>query len=131
MERAVLLRRIEEVRALYDAVLQQLSLLCQKGLLLVDQDPRLAMDGAAIWWSRPSSDARADAGNGRALEEKKHVVALLDRFLEASQGQIGIHVGLEDAHPAMSDLTLIGLTLICLRVCGLCAAVLRAHADAV
>jgi heat-inducible transcriptional repressor len=48
----------------------------------------------------------------RALEEKKHVVALLDRFLEPSQGQIGIHVGLEDAHPAMSDLTLIGLTIV-------------------
>ena len=32
--RAELLRRIEEDRALYDAMLQQLTLLCQKGLLL-------------------------------------------------------------------------------------------------
>jgi heat-inducible transcriptional repressor len=47
----------------------------------------------------------------RALEEKKRVVALLDRFLENSQGQIGIHVGLEDAHPAMRELTLIGVTV--------------------
>ena len=52
----------------------------------------------------------------RALEEKKHVVALLDRFLDApqgkiGQGQIGIHVGLAAAHPAMSDLTLIGVTI--------------------
>src|SRR5208283_4216797 len=31
--RAELLRRIEEERALYDAMLQQLTLLCQKGLL--------------------------------------------------------------------------------------------------
>jgi heat-inducible transcriptional repressor len=39
------------------------------------------------------------------------VVALLDRFLDSSQGQVGIHIGLEDAHPAMSDLTLIGVTI--------------------
>ena len=46
----------------------------------------------------------------QALEEKKRVVALLDRFLETSQGQIGIHVGLEDAHPAMKELALIGIS---------------------
>jgi len=40
----------------------------------------------------------------RALEEKKRVVALLDRFLDSSQGQIAIQVGLEDAHPAMREL---------------------------
>ena len=47
----------------------------------------------------------------RALEEKKHVVALLDRLLQSSQGQIGIHIGLADAHPAMGDLSLIGVTI--------------------
>ena len=45
--RAELLRRIEEERAMYDAVLQQLTLLYQKGLLTVDQDPQLEMDGAS------------------------------------------------------------------------------------
>lgn len=110
--RAELLRRIEEERAVYDAVLQQLTLLCQKGLLLVDQDPRLAMDGASYLVGLDLHLTRERMRElFRALEEKKHVVALLDRFLEASQGQIGIHVGLEDAHPAMSDLTLIGLTI--------------------
>ena len=110
--RAELLRRIEEERAAYDAVLQQLTLLCQKGLLLVDQDPRLAMDGASYLVGLDLHLTRERMRElFRALEEKKHVVALLDRFLEASQGQIGIHVGLEDAHPAMSDLTLIGLTI--------------------
>jgi heat-inducible transcriptional repressor len=47
----------------------------------------------------------------RALEEKKQVVAILDRFLESSPGQVGIQVGLEDAHPAMRELTLIGVTV--------------------
>ena len=47
----------------------------------------------------------------RALEEKQHVVAMLDRFLDAPQGRVGIHVGLEETHPAMRDLTLIGVTV--------------------
>jgi heat-inducible transcriptional repressor len=110
--RAELLRRIEEERAMYDAVLQQLTLLCQKGLLLADQDPQLAMDGASYLVGLDLHLTRERMRElFRALEEKKHVVALLDRFLETSQGQIGIHVGLEDAHPAMSDLTLIGVTI--------------------
>ena len=111
--RAELLRRIEEERAMYDAVLRQLTLLCQKGLLQVDQDPQLAMDGASYLVGLDLHLTRERMRElFRALEEKKHVVALLDRFLEPSQGQIGIHVGLEEAHPAMSDLTLIGLTIV-------------------
>jgi heat-inducible transcriptional repressor len=110
--RAELLRRIEEERALYDAMLQQLTLLCQKGLLLVDQDPQLAMDGASYLMGLDlhlTSERMRELF--RALEEKKHVVALLDRFLDSPQGQIGIHIGLADAHPLMGDLTLIGVTV--------------------
>jgi heat-inducible transcriptional repressor len=110
--RAELLRRIEEERAMYDAVLQQLTLLYQKGLLLADQDPQLAMDGAS-WLVGLDLHLTRERMRDlfRALEEKKHVVALLDRFLDASQGRVGIHVGLAEAHPAMSDLTLIGVTI--------------------
>lgn len=110
--RAELLRRIEEERALYTAVLQRLALLCQKGLLVVDQDPHVEMDGASYLVGLDLHLTRERMRDlFRALEEKKRVVALLDRFLESSQGQIGIHVGLEDAHPAMSELTLIGVTV--------------------
>jgi len=110
--RAGLLRRIEAERAMYDAVLQRLTLLYQKGLLLADQDPQLAMDGAS-WLVGLDLHLTRERMRElfRALEEKKHVVALLDRFLETSQGEIGIHVGLEEAHPAMSDLSLIGVTI--------------------
>jgi heat-inducible transcriptional repressor len=44
-----------------------------------------------------------------ALEEKKHVLELLDRFLELPAGELEVHVGLEGAHPAMKDLALIGM----------------------
>ena len=110
--RAELLRRIEEERALYDAMLQQLTLLCQKGLLVVDQDPQLAMDGTSYLMGLDlhlTSERTRELF--RALEEKKHVVALLDRFLDSPQGEIGIHIGLADAHPLMGDLTLIGVTV--------------------
>jgi heat-inducible transcriptional repressor len=110
--RAELLRRIEEERALYDAMLQQLTLLCQKGLLVADPDPQVAMDGTSYLMGLDlhlTSERMRDLF--RALEEKKHVVALLDRFLDSPQGQIGIHIGLADAHPLMGDLTLIGVTV--------------------
>jgi heat-inducible transcriptional repressor len=109
--RAELLRRIEEERAMYDAVLQQLTLLCQKGLLQTDSDPQLAMDGAS-WLVGLDLHLTRERMRElfRALEEKKQVVSLLDRFLEMP-GRVAIHVGLADAHPAMSDLTLIGVAV--------------------
>jgi heat-inducible transcriptional repressor len=110
--RTELMRRIEEERAMYDAVLQQLTLLCQKGLLLVDQAPHIEMDGASYLVGLDLHLTRERMRElFRALEEKTRVVAILDRFLEARQGQIGVHVGLEDAHPAMRELSLIGVTL--------------------
>lgn len=115
--RAELLRRIEEERAMYDAVLQQLTLLCQKGLLLADQDPQLAMEGASWLVGLDLHLTREKMRElFQALEEKKHVVALLDRFLEGPQGHAGqgpvrIRVGLAESHPAMSDLSLIGVTV--------------------
>jgi len=110
--RAELLRRIAEERAVYDAVLQQLTLLCQKGLLLADQDPHVGMDGALYLVGLDLHLTRERMHElFRTLEEKKRIVALLDRFLESSQGQLGIHVGLEDAYPAMRDLALIGVTV--------------------
>ena len=110
--RTELMRRIEEERAMYDAVLQQLTLLCQKGLLLVDRVPQIEMDGASYLVGLDLHLTRERMRElFRALEEKTRVVAILDRFLEARQGQIRVHVGLEDAHPAMRELSLIGVTL--------------------
>jgi heat-inducible transcriptional repressor len=35
----------------------------------------------------------------------------LERFLEQPHGELGIQVGLADAHPSMSELSLIGVRL--------------------
>ena len=47
----------------------------------------------------------------QALEEKKRVLQLLERFLEERDGQPCIQVGLSDVHPSMSGLSLIGVRL--------------------
>jgi heat-inducible transcriptional repressor len=110
--RAELLRRIEEERAAYDEVLQRLTILCRKGLLAVDPSPHVEMDGASYLVGLDLHLTRERMRDlFRALEEKKRVLALLDRFLESSRGEIGVHIGLEDAHPSMRELSLIGVSL--------------------
>ena len=109
--RTEMLRRIEEERARYDEMMSQLTMLCRKGLF-ADTDPSFAMDGASYLIGldlRLTRDRMHELF--RALEQKEQVVSLLDRFLDGTDGQVGIHVGLEDAHPAMAELALIGLTV--------------------
>jgi heat-inducible transcriptional repressor len=106
-----LLRRIEEERATYDEMLRHLTLLCEKGLF-ADSDPQLAMDGASYLIGLDLHLTRERMHDlFRALEQKQQVVALLDRFLADSHGRVGVHVGLEEAHPSMSQLALIGVTV--------------------
>ncbi|HVW07038.1 MAG TPA: heat-inducible transcriptional repressor HrcA [Bryobacteraceae bacterium] len=109
--RLELLRRIEEERATYDEMLRHLTLLCEKGLF-ADSDPQLAMDGASYLIGLDLHLTRERMHElFRALEQKQQVVALLDRFLANSQGRVGVHVGLEEAHPSMGQLALIGVTV--------------------
>jgi len=48
----------------------------------------------------------------RALEEKKRILQLLDRFLEQPSGELGVQVGLGEVHPSMTVLSLIGVTVV-------------------
>jgi len=109
--RRELLRRFEEERAAYDATLRRLTVLYAKGLLEVDQAPEVHMEGASNLVSIDLHLTRERMRDlFRALEEKKRLLELLDRFLEQPAGELGIYVGLQDAHPAMKDLSLIGMT---------------------
>jgi heat-inducible transcriptional repressor len=47
----------------------------------------------------------------RALEEKSRLMELLDRFLDLPIGELDVRVGLEEIHPAMKDLALIGVNV--------------------
>ncbi len=107
-----LLRRMTEERALVDAVMRNLQFFFQKGLFEVDTSPEVHMEGASNLLGLDLHLTREKMRELlHALEEKKRLMELLDRFLEPSPGEIQVHVGLEEAHPAMKDLALIGMTV--------------------
>ena len=109
--RRELLRRIEEERATYDAILRRLTLLYQKGLLECEQTPEVHMEGASNLVAVDLHLTRERMRDlFRALEEKKRLLELLDRFLELPTGEVAVRIGLEEAHPAMKEMALIGMT---------------------
>ena len=110
--RRELLRRMAEDRALYDAVMRRMQWLCQKGLLETDTSPEVHMEGASNLLGLDLHLTREKMRElMQALEEKKRLIELLDRFLEHPAGELEVHVGLEEAHPAMKGLSLIGMTV--------------------
>lgn len=110
--RRELLRRILEEKAAFDAILQQLTVLCEKGFLATDPLPHIHLEGASNLVGLDLHLTRERMRDlFRALEEKQRVFELLDRFLEHSSGELGVTIGLGDAHPAMKELALIGLSV--------------------
>jgi heat-inducible transcriptional repressor len=108
--RLELLQRIAEERAVYDAMLRKLTLLYQKGLLEVDAAPEVHMEGISNLLGLDLHLTREKLRDLlAALEEKKRLVEMLDRVLEQS-GSLEVRVGLEDAHPAMKELAIIGVS---------------------
>ena len=110
--RRELLRRILEERALYDEVLRNIQVFYREGLLEVDTSPEIHMEGASNLLGLDLHLTREKLRELMcALEEKRRLIELLDRFLELPPGELEVHVGLEEVHPAMKDLALIGMTI--------------------
>jgi heat-inducible transcriptional repressor len=110
--RRELVRRMLEDRALYDAVMRNLQVLYQKGLLEADTAPEVHMEGASNLLGLDLHLTREKLRELlRALEEKARLIELLDRFLDQPPGELEVRVGLEEAHPAMKDLALIGMSV--------------------
>jgi len=109
--RELLLRTAEE-RAVYDRLLCNLQFFFHKGLFQVDTSPEVHMEGASNLLGLDLHLTRETLRDLlRALEEKQRLMELLDRFLEPQPGPLKVQVGLEEAHPAMRDLALIGMTV--------------------
>ena len=110
--RRELLRRMLEDRELYDDTLRKLQTLYRKGLLEGDTSPEVHMEGASNLLGLDLHLTRESLRDLlRALEEKRRLIEILDRFLEQPPGELAVHVGLEEAHPAMKGLALIGMTV--------------------
>ncbi len=110
--RAELRRRLDRESAAYDAILRRLVVLYGKGLLDIESAAQCSVEGTA---NLVGEDLHITHERMRelfhALEEKKRLIQLLDRFLEQPVGSLGVHVGLGDAHPAMRGLSLIGVNV--------------------
>ncbi len=108
--RRELSKRLDEAEAAYDQILRKLTVLYSKGLLDVEAEPEVHTEGAS---NLIMVDLQLTKDRMRelfsALEEKKRVLELLDRFLEKPEGKLGIQIGLGEVHPAMRQLSMIGL----------------------
>lgn len=103
-------RRLELESATYDAILRRVGIFYSMGLLDLGQLPEVYFDGAENLIDIDIHLTRERMRElFRALEEKKRVLQLLERFLEQRDGEVRIQVGLSDVHPSMSELSLIGV----------------------
>ena len=106
-------RRLNEERSAFDELLQRLTMLYSSGLLEVGLSPEVHAGGAS---NLLGIDLHLTGEKMRelfrTLEEKKRLLMLLERFLEVPSGEIAIRVGLSEEHPAMAQLSLIGMTVV-------------------
>jgi len=103
-------RRMELESAAYDAMLKRVSFLYGKGLLDLGLMPEIHFEGAENLIGLDLHLTRERMRElFRALEEKKRILQLLERFLEQRDGALAIQVGLSDIHPSMGELSLIGV----------------------
>ncbi|HZT36452.1 MAG TPA: heat-inducible transcriptional repressor HrcA [Bryobacteraceae bacterium] len=111
--RQELVRRLEQESAAYDAILRHLMVLNSKGLLEIGLSPEIHLEGASNLIGLDLHLTREKTRElFQALEEKKRLLQLLERFLESADGELAVHVGLGEAHPSMSELSLIGLSVL-------------------
>ena len=106
--RTEIARRIDEERAAYNQLLASVEELCKKGALAVGEGAQvLYVEGMANLIA-----AEADRERLKqmllALEAKQRLVDLLTAYVNGSQQEVRVVVGLDEASPAMQDLVLIG-----------------------
>jgi heat-inducible transcriptional repressor len=105
-------RRLDLESAAYDAILRRVGLFHSKGLLDLGLTPEIHFDGAENFIGLDLHLTRERLRElFQALEEKKRILQLLERFLEQREGELSVQVGLSDVHPSMGELSLIGIRL--------------------
>jgi heat-inducible transcriptional repressor len=111
--RRELAQRLEYASAAYDEILKKLTVLYSGGLFDVGTHPEVYTDGVSNLVGLDLHLTKEKMRElFRVLEEKKRVLELLDRFLEKPAGEVAVEVGLADVHPAMRELSMIGLPVV-------------------
>ncbi|HEY4363403.1 MAG TPA: heat-inducible transcriptional repressor HrcA [Bryobacteraceae bacterium] len=111
--RRELAQRLDHAAATYDAILKKLTVLYSKGLLDLGGTPEVHIEGASNLFAVDLHLTKEKMRElFRALEEKKRILELLDRFMEHPSGELAVHVGLAEVHPSMRELSLIGVPVM-------------------
>lgn len=110
--RVELRRRLEQQSAAYDSILKKLTVLYSKGLLEFESMPEVYLEGASNLVGLDLHLTREKLRElFRALEEKKRILELLEKFVEQPAGEVLVQVGLGEAHSSMRELSLIGVAV--------------------
>ncbi len=105
-------RRLAEERAAYDTLLSRLSVLYKQGLLDMGTTPLVFLDGTSHLLGLDMLLTTEKLRElFRALEEKQRLIEMLDQFLAGGTDELQVQVGLGDAHPALSQFSMIGIRL--------------------
>lgn len=99
-----LLRRLSEERDLYDRLLQNALLLCERGMDEIDEDaPEIFVEGAAnIITQRDFTDKEKISELLRIFEEKSRLVKILNECIAPSIPQpVGVRIGAENSLPSL------------------------------
>jgi heat-inducible transcriptional repressor len=104
-------RRLRVESLAYDSVLRRLMELHLGGLLDVALDePEVSLDGASNLLAIDLHLTRTAMRDlFRTLEEKKRLLDLLDRYLEKATEGPEVRVGLDEIHPSMGGLAVVGI----------------------
>ena len=106
--RTEIARRIEEEQAAYNQLLASVEELCRKGALAPSGG------NSVLYMEGMSNLIAVEVDRNRlqqmllALEAKQRLVDLLTAYVNGSQQEVRVVVGLDEASPAMQDLVLIG-----------------------
>jgi heat-inducible transcriptional repressor len=110
--------RIEQERATYDAILRRLRLLYLAGFLRGEPQAQVYLEGTPNLIVGINVGAERLSRLLQALEEKERLIELLDECLREDrrasvskgphQEPLLVRIGLEEAYPDMTDLSLVG-----------------------
>jgi heat-inducible transcriptional repressor len=105
--------RLAQESAAFDLMSQRLQVLYENGLLDIDADTELHLEGAANLLNEELLQAEERVRELlHALEQKKAVLQLLDRFLEDSPGELSVQVGLGEVHESMDGMSMVGTQIV-------------------
>lgn len=105
-------RRLQLESATYDSVLRRMTELHARGLLDIALDAEVRLGGASNLVGVDLHLTKESLRElFRTLEEKKKLLELLDSFLEGSDEEPSVQVGLSEVNPSLKALSLVGVTV--------------------